>query len=176
MFAVTNVDDLLILALFFGQARTRSAAVRIVLGQYAGFTAILAVSVLGALGAGLLPESVLPYLGILPLVLGLRAAWNSWRHRATSDADEPAVAAPGAWQVAAITFANGGDNLGVYVPVFATTTHLASYVVVFLLGVAVWCAAGFFLATRPLLAQFLNRWGHILLPVTLVAIGVSILI
>lgn len=46
------------------------------LGQYLGFGAILAVSVLGALGAGLLPEPVVPYLGLLPLLLGLRAAWT----------------------------------------------------------------------------------------------------
>ncbi|MEU8400000.1 hypothetical protein AB0C28_32855 [Nonomuraea sp. NPDC048892] len=43
LFAVTNVDDLLILALFFAQgAGRRSAAARVVAGQYLGFLAILA--------------------------------------------------------------------------------------------------------------------------------------
>lgn len=65
MFAVTNIDEILIiLALFFAQVRHRPRGVAIVvLGQYVGFAAILAAAVIGALGAGLLPQSVLPYLG-----------------------------------------------------------------------------------------------------------------
>lgn len=49
-FAVTNVDDLVVLAAFFGQAAGhRGATVRIVTGQYLGFMALLAVSVSTAL-------------------------------------------------------------------------------------------------------------------------------
>ncbi|WP_435593378.1 cadmium resistance transporter [Nocardia sp. bgisy118] len=66
---------------------------------------------------------MLPYLGLLPLMLGLRAAWNVWRRRDDGDADGQADpgSRPGVLSVAAVTFANGGDNIGVYVPVFATT-------------------------------------------------------
>jgi cadmium resistance protein CadD (predicted permease) len=42
MFAVTNIDDMLVLAVFFGQAAGQQAAARrVVLGQYAGFLATL---------------------------------------------------------------------------------------------------------------------------------------
>jgi len=77
-----------------------------------------------------------------------------------------------------VTLANGGDNIGVYVPVFAVAgaSGMTVYVVVFLIGVAVWCAAGHFFATRPLIAKALSRWGHILLPVVLIGIGARILI
>lgn len=46
--------------------------------------------------------------------------WRTkWRHRDDPD-DEPATgAAPSTLAVAGVTFANGGDNVGVYVPVFA---------------------------------------------------------
>jgi cadmium resistance protein CadD (predicted permease) len=183
MFAVTNIDDILILALFFGQAADagRAGVMRVVLGQYLGFIAILAVSIVGALGAGLLPESAVPYLGLLPLALGLRAARRAWRERRNGDDDteKPAVAAgPGILQVAAVTFANGGDNIGVYVPVFAVAGigAMAGYTAVFLIGVGVWCAAGWLLATRPLVAKALSRWGHLLLPVVLIGIGLLILI
>ncbi len=72
IFAVTNIDDIVVLAVFFGQAGpSRAAAIRVVLGQYVGFAAILAVSVAGALGgAELLPRAAIPYLGLLPLLLG----------------------------------------------------------------------------------------------------------
>jgi cadmium resistance protein CadD (predicted permease) len=38
------------------------------------------------------------------------------------------------------------------------------------------CATGRFFATRPVIAKALDRWGHIVLPVVLVAIGLFILI
>lgn len=96
MFAVTNVDDLVILALFFGRATGQRATRRVVIGQYLGFAAILTASVVGALSAGLLPDKAIPYLGVLPLLLGLRTAWHAWcdRHVSTQDTAEPG-AGPG---------------------------------------------------------------------------------
>lgn len=184
LFAVTNVDDILILTLFFGQAASDSAAeVRIVTGQYLGFAGILAASIVGALGAGRLPESALPYLGLLPLLLGLRAGWAVWRDHRTGEPhneEHPnrSAGGPTVAQVAAVTFANGGDNIGVYVPVFAVTNAagVVVYAIVFLVGVGVWCVAGRFLATRPIIARALSRWGHILMPIVLIGIGALILI
>lgn len=184
MFAVTNIDDLLVLAVFFGQTRGhRPAAVRVVAGQYLGFGAILIASIVGALGVGMLPEAAIPYLGLLPLLLGLRAGWNVWReHRRNQDDPDDARTTrpdgPGAWQVAAVILANGGDNIGVYVPVFALAGigGMTAYIVVFLIGVAVWCVAGWFLAIRPLIAKALSRWGHLILPIVLISIGLIILI
>ncbi len=181
MFAVTNVDDLVLLALFF----SRGVTARVVVGQYLGFGVLLAVSVAGALGAGLLPARVLPWLGLVPLFLGLRAAWRTWRPgRDDGDPDDPdapdAAAGPGPSvpAVAAVTIANGGDNIGVYVPVFAVagTAGVIAYAAVFLVLVGVWCLAGRFLATRPLVARALARWGHVVLPVVLVGVGVLILL
>ena len=90
----------------------------------------------------------------------------------------PKPGGPSSWEVAAVTFANGGDNIGVYVPVFATTGlgGMSVYVIVFLILVAVWCSAGRYFATRPVIAKALSRWGHILLPVVLIALGLLILI
>jgi len=180
MFAVTNVDDIVILALFFGAAAgRRGAQARVVAGQYLGFAAILIVSIVGAFGVGLLPHAVIPYLGLLPLGLGIRAALRAWReHRGHGDEAPGAQASPKVLAVAAVTFANGGDNIGVYVPVFAVAGvgGLVVYTGVFLVLVAVLCVAGRFFATRPTIARVLSRWGHILLPLVLVTIGVLILI
>ncbi|MER7861169.1 cadmium resistance transporter [Amycolatopsis japonica] len=177
MFAVTNVDDILILALFFAQAAGRLDAAKVVFGQYLGFAGILGASIAGALGAGLLPPSVVPYLGLLPILLGLRAAWLAWRDRHAED-EETVSKGPSLLGVAGVTFANGGDNIGVYVPVFANTGTgtLVGYAVVFLVLVGVWCAIGRFFATRPVVARALSRWGHVVLPVVLIGIGLLILI
>ncbi|MER6087541.1 cadmium resistance transporter [Streptomyces bluensis] len=180
LFAVTNIDDILILSLFFAQgAGHRGSARRVVLGQYLGFAAILAVAVAAAFGATFLPETAIPYLGRLPLALGLKAAWQAWQRKG-DDNDEQEVTedGPTILEVAAVTFANGGDNIGVYVPVFATAGvgGMSVYAVVFLILVAVWCCAGRFFATRPVVAKALSRWGHILLPLVLIAIGLLILV
>jgi cadmium resistance protein CadD (predicted permease) len=60
LFAVTNIDDILILALFFAQGAGHKGSTRsIAAGQYLGFTAILAVAVPAAVGATFLPAAAL---------------------------------------------------------------------------------------------------------------------
>jgi cadmium resistance protein CadD (predicted permease) len=185
LFAVTNIDDILLLAVLFGQATGRTRPLQIVIGWYAGYVVVLAAAVVGALGARLLPESVIPFLGLLPLVLGLRAAWTAWRERCNRDdgtlsgeAARYSASVPGVGTSAAVSLANGGDNIGVYVPVFAASRPGAQliYVAVFLVLVAVWCAAGRLVASRPLIARAMARWGHVVLPVVLIALGLAILI
>ena len=177
LFAVTNIDDIVVLALFFAQAAGhRGGTFRIVAGQYLGFAGILVAALAAAFGASFLPENVRPYFGLLPLLLGLRAAWRVWRG---DDDDAPTSGdGPSLLTVAGVTFANGGDNIGVYVPVFVTAgnTRLALYAAVFLALVAVLCVAGKFLATRAPIARVLSRWGHILLPIVLIVLGLVILI
>jgi cadmium resistance protein CadD (predicted permease) len=183
LFAVTNIDDLLLLALFFARgAGVRGASLRIAAGQYAGFVLILAVAMAGAFGATLLPDSAMPYLGLLPLSLGLRAGWHAWRDRRGGNGQGGTAGedrgGPTVLEVSAVTFANGGDNIGVYVPVFATAkaSSFSVHVVVFFVLLAVWVAAGRFVASRPIVTRALSRWGHVLLPAGLIAIGLVILV
>jgi cadmium resistance protein CadD (predicted permease) len=178
LFAVTNIDDIVILALFFARGAGRAHTTRdIAAGQYLGFAGILAVAVAAAFGATFLPPAVLPYLGLLPLALGIKAGVQARRSRGDDGEDDAPRPGAGILDVAAVTFANGGDNIGVYVPVFATAgpAVMGVYVVVFLLLVGVWVAAGRFFATRPLIARTLSRRGHVVLPVVLIALGLLIL-
>jgi cadmium resistance protein CadD (predicted permease) len=183
LFAVTNVDDLLVLSLFFGRAAGHpGAARRIIAGQYVGFTSLLAVTVAAAYGATFLPRAAIAYLGLLPLALGLRSAWQAWRNRRPraggEQPDQQGQDAPRALQVAAVTFANGSDNIGAYLPVFARagTAGITVYVAVFFVLTGTWCAAARYFATRPAVARVLGRWGHILHPLVLTALGLFILI
>jgi cadmium resistance protein CadD (predicted permease) len=183
LFAITNVDDIVLLSLFFGRsAGQQGAARRIVTGQYLGLIAILAITVAAAYGATFLPESAIAYLGLLPLALGLWAAWQAWKHHRQGDGGEQQTGNKQddlkALQVAAVTFANGSDNIGVYLPVFAKAgaAGITVYAAVFLVLVGVWCAGGRFFATRSAIASVIGRWGHILHPLVLIALGLFILI
>lgn len=183
LFFLTNIDDVIVLALFFARgAGQRGTMVRILGGQYLGFIGILGAAVLVSLGAGaFLPEEAIPYFGLFPLILGLRAAWHVWCNRDDDDDDDESKVTGkkiGVWTVAAVTFGNGGDNIGVYVPVFLNVEPAAvfAYCVVFLalVIVLVWLAK--FVATRRPIAEVLERWEHILFPVVLIILGLFILI
>lgn len=181
LFVATNIDDIIVLSLFYARgAGQRGTTVKILLGQYLGFGGILVTAVLVTVGArSFLPEAALPYFGLIPLLLGLYAAWNAWRGDDDDD-DEGKVAGKSVsvLTVAAVTFANGGDNIGVYVPVFATvsTTAVVAYCIVFLVLVAVLVALARFVATRRPIAEVLERWEHILFPIVLIGLGVVILV
>ncbi|MGE3661785.1 MAG: cadmium resistance transporter [Pseudonocardia sp.] len=181
LFMVTNIDDVIVLSLFYARgAGVRGTTARILSGQYLGFGAILAAAVLVALGArSFLPEEVIPYFGLIPLVLGLLAAWRTWRAwRDDDDDDELSGRALSVPTIAAVTFANGGDNVGVYVPVFAAvgTAGIVAYSIVFLALVAVLVAAARFVATRKPIAEVLERWERVLFPIVLIGLGIVILV
>lgn len=179
LFLVTNIDDIIVLSLFFARgAGQRGTTTKIVVGQYLGFGAILLASVAVTFGAGLfLPDDAIPYFGLIPLALGLWAAWQVWRN-GDDDDDSVADRPISALTVAAVTFANGGDNIGVYVPVFLTvgTAAVVAYCVVFLALVLVLVLAAKFVATRKPIAEVLERWEHVLFPLVLILLGLVILI
>ncbi|WP_336672270.1 cadmium resistance transporter [Tsukamurella sp. USMM236] len=190
LFVATNIDDIIVISLFFARgAGQRHLTAKITAGQYFGFAGILAVAVLIALGAGaFLPVEAIPYFGLVPLVLGLRAAWSSWREYRDNDGDDDSDGdsatgkgsgnAVGVLGVAGVTFANGGDNIGVYVPVFVNISHtaIAAYCVVFLILVGALVYIARFVATRRSIAEILEQWESVLFPLVLITLGVVILV
>ena len=180
LFIATNIDDIIVLSLFFargaGQAGT---TLRILTGQYLGFAGILAATILVTLGAdAFLPTEAIPYFGLIPLALGLWAAWQAWQ--GDDDDDDAKVSGKdvSALIVAGVTFANGGDNIGVYVPVFlhVNTATVILYCVVFLILVAGLVLLAKFVATRPPIAEVLERWEGVLFPIVLIGLGIFILV
>lgn len=176
-FAATNIDDILILALFFSRVGMALRRWHVVTGQVVGFTGLVAVSLLGFAFSFLLPRPYIGLLGILPILLGLRA----WFTRAEG---EPRVEVragdgfAGVLSVAAVTFANGADNIGIYTPLFASSTlaELLVTLTVFYLMLFLWCLAGYFIARQPAIAKLLGRYGHIVMPLVLVGLGVFIIL
>src|SRR5690625_2136424 len=163
LFIATNIDDIVILSLFFVRGQGQPGTTRRILaGQYLGFLGILGAAVAAAFGAQvLLPEAILPYFGLIPRGLGLWAAWHAWRNRGQDDDDEAQLEGKrvSVWAVAAVTFANGGDNIGVYVPVFVSVSWSAvlAYCIVFLFLVAVLVFLAMWISSRKPIAEELDR-------------------
>ena len=182
LFIATNLDDVVILSLFFARGQGQPGTTRrILVGQYLGFLGILGAAAAAAFGAQiLLPEAILPYFGLIPLGLGLWAAWQAWRNRGEDDDDEAQLEGKrvSIWAVAAVTFANGGDNLGVYVPVFVSVSWGAvlACCIVFLVLVAVLVFLAKWISSRKPIAEALERWEDILFPAVLIGLGIVILV
>lgn len=178
LFAVTNIDDIIVLALFFARgAKHRGTTRTILLGQYLGFIGILIIAAVASYGAvTLLPTEAIPYFGLIPLALGIKAGWDSIRGGDDDETGEgKGVTLP---TVAAVTFANGGDNIGVYVPVFVSNTlpAVVVYCMVFLILVTVLVFLARFIATRPGIGEWLERSDRYVFPLVLIALGVVILV
>ncbi|HEX2312909.1 MAG TPA: cadmium resistance transporter [Thermomonospora sp.] len=178
MFAGTNVDDLVILTVLFLASRTggRPRNWQIWAGQYAGTTALVAASAVGAVGLTVVPDDWVGLLGLIPFALGVRGLVGALRGQGDDD-DAPNVAG-GVFSVAGITIANGADNVSVYTPVFRTIGPGAAGVtiVVFAVGVAVWCLTASWLGSHKGVIHVIERYGKWLVPVVFMAIGTSVVL
>ncbi|MDO3703474.1 cadmium resistance transporter [Micromonospora sp. C28SCA-DRY-2] len=172
VFAATDVDDIVILTLFFVAARTtgRPRPWQIVAGQYLGIGALAVASAVVAAGLLVVPDPWTGLLGLLPIALGVRALLDR-------DDDEAPAVVGSALGVAGVTIANGADNVAVYVPVFRALgpADSAVFLLVFVLLIALWCAAGAWLGNHPRVTRLVERAGHWLVPAIFIAIGVVIL-
>jgi cadmium resistance transport/sequestration family protein len=180
-FAATNIDDIFVLMLFYSQTNKTFHRWHVLAGQYLGFTALVLISLLGFLGGLIVPREWIGLLGLLPIIIGIRHWLN--RNRIEAETTEmPDVAKSGNFfavvGVASVTFANGGDNIGIYTPLFASSDlmRLLIFLVVFYLLLGVWCVVSYFLTRQPLVAEVLTRYGHLIVPFVLIALGIYILI
>jgi len=171
-FAATNIDDIFVLTLFFAQKTLKSW--QIVLGQYLGVGALIGISLAGFFARLIVPEAWLTWLGLGPLIIGIKKLIE-WKQE--KQPDSPRSDAGSVLSVWMITFANGGDNIAVYTPLFASSNAggLALILAVFGVMIGVWCVVGYFIGKHPLVMRVIDRYGHILVPFVLIALGLYIL-
>jgi cadmium resistance transport/sequestration family protein len=154
--------------------------------MYLGTAFLVIVSLLAALVLHIIPnERVIGLLGLVPLILGIRAAIKRGNEAEDEEKEESDIlerlesrkAARLFWTIALITVASGGDNLGVYIPYFVTMTgsELAIMVVVFILATAGLCVLGYRLAKIPFVANTLEKYERIIVPIVYIALGIYIM-
>jgi cadmium resistance protein CadD (predicted permease) len=177
LFASTNVDDLLILVGFFADPAFRPRD--IVAGQFAGVAALFAVSLALSLLSMVIPKAYLGLLGIFPILIGVRKLF-ALRHP-RDEAEETHQSATRRYgQIAAaalVTIANGGDNVGIYVPAFAVQTGYAMIVMatVFVAMTALWCYLAHWLVSHPKMGAPIRNYARLAVPVVLIGLGFLIM-
>lgn len=183
VFVSTNIDDIFLLAAFFSDKKLRIKA--IILGQFLGIAALVAVSTLVAWMSIALPDGWISLLGLVPLYLGLKQIKSFWTDADASAKDDEILGQEHQMErglhsqllaVAGVTIANGGDNLGVYIPLFANSlTAIPLFIVVFALMTLLWCYLGHVLVNNKVFGHWIRRYGHKILPVVLILLGLDIL-
>jgi cadmium resistance transport/sequestration family protein len=186
-FIATNIDDIVILLLFFSQISTNFRPQHIVAGQFLGFTVLLILSLPGLFGGLVLSKSWIGLLGLLPVSIGISSLVNRQEDSSeevlveTEEAEASTIISffpPQAYSVAAVTIANGSDNISVYVPLFASS-NLETFVVVigiFFLLLGLWCYAAYKLTNNRVIADILTRYVNNLVPFVLIGLGAFIVL
>ena len=174
LFAATDVDDLFLLVAFFADPRLRARDV--IAGQFLGIGALVAASLAVALLTLAVPLAYVGVLGLVPIGMGI-ARLVALRKPAQDEAPEGRGAVRGALAVAAVTVANGGDNLGVYIPLFAVRPafDIAVIIAVFVVMTALWCVLARALVHHPALGAPIRRHAPWLTPLVLIAVGLLVI-
>ncbi|KAK6336505.1 hypothetical protein TWF696_002055 [Orbilia brochopaga] len=206
-FAITNIDDLFVLVAFFAESAVDSNLTPLVIlvGQYLGFTVIMAISMVGFAAAQAIPAEPIGFLGFVPLLLGVwklldvvfarlsthkpnstpesPAAVNGDTAESTTSTDTtlkpPATArVKRILKVASITLMNGGDNISTYIPVFsqASRSELPVYITTYYLLLGLWCLLALGIMRQRHILALAQRYARTVVPLLYVGLGTFIVV
>ena len=186
-FVGTNVDNVVVSATLVAGAPLDRAH-RIAAGQVIGFAAIVCIAAAAAAVLFEFSPAAVGLLGFVPLAIGGRGlvgllvrtdpdqepTTSRWRRRrATDRAVGRSLTAS-----ALVTFAAGGDNLAVYIPLFRQggADRIAAIALVFVLGEIGVTAAILAAGTHPRARGVMTRLGAVAVPLLLCGVGILVLL
>lgn len=177
-FVSTNIDDIFILTLFYGNRKYSDG--NILAGQLIGIIFLISISLVGSLAGLFINKAYIGLLGLFPVYLGLKGIWDLLARKAedTRTPDEQSGSRNSKMlAVAGVTIANGGDNIGIYIPLFATLMWLHKLIMIgiFLVMTFIWCLIAKYLTRHPYVFRQIDKYGHMVTPFVLVFLGIYIL-
>lgn len=175
-FVATNIDDLFLLMIFFANKDYKNN--QIFIGQYLGVSFLILISLLGYFFKFIVPMSFIGLLGIFPIIIGIKSLIDL-KNRDEEDEIDENLKSKGSSivTVAFVSFINGGDNIGVYTPLFATLGIYQSFVIVviFMIMIGIWCLISQYLTNHRVIGDKIKNYGHLIFPFVLIALGISII-
>lgn len=167
-FLSTNIDDFFLLTFLFSAENVRKS--NIYAGHFLGIMFLGIVSYLGAYGLTALFEKYIFLLGILPITLGIKAIFDK-------DDDDNIIIGSSILSIMLLTVSSGGDNIGVYIPVFSRmdVSHFILPLVIFGVMSMMWCFIAQKLSALPALRWFIEKYKRVLVPVIFILLGIFII-
>jgi cadmium resistance protein CadD (predicted permease) len=181
-FIASNIDDTFILILLFSGLRFQTR--HIFIGQFLGIAVLIMISALGSLIALVLPPFLVALMGFIPIAIGIkRLVELQERNQITRKnkimQDDKRQGFISLLTVSGITISNGGDDIGVFTPLFAkynTVGEVTMLVTIFMAMTLVWCVFTYYFVNHPLIVTRVQRFGNIITPFVLVGLGLYILV
>jgi cadmium resistance protein CadD (predicted permease) len=176
-FVASNIDDTFILIILFSTVSFRAR--HVFTGQFLGIAVLIIISALGSLIALVIPSFVIGLMGLIPIAIGVKRLIE-FRHRdgTTKEAVQIKNSYLPFLAVASVTVSNGGDDIGVFTPLFAKYNHANEVTILITLFMAmtfVWCILTYYFVNHPIVASRVKRLGNILTPFVLIGLGIYIL-
>jgi cadmium resistance protein CadD (predicted permease) len=194
----TTFDDNIYLTGFFAKVNRSFRPQHVVAGEILGFSLLILISLTGLILGKLLPTQWLGWMGVLPILIGIRNLAGYLRFGYGDEQDRQAsqlrhqslsgfaprnpslfdvIRDRRTYAVSLVTIANGSNNLSIYIPLFVSlrSPQLAVVVPILYGFVVLWLMLSFHLTRTPGLALLLNRYAPICFPFVLIWLGFRIL-
>ena len=178
----TSIDYLIILIILFAQLSQNKQKWHIYAGQYLGTGLLVGASLVAAYVVNFVPEPLMVgLLGLIPIYLGIRFAivgeGEEEEEEEIIERLEQSKANQLFWTVTLLTIASGGDNLGIYIPYFASLDWSQTLValLVFAIGIIIFCELSRVLSSIPLISETIEKYQRIIVPLVFIPLGLYIM-
>lgn len=178
----TSIDYLIILIILFAQLSQNKQKWHIYAGQYLGTGLLVGASLVAAYVVNFVPEEwMVGLLGLIPIYLGIRFAIvgedAEEEEEEIIERLEQSKANQLFWTVTLLTIASGGDNLGIYIPYFASLDWSQTLValLVFVIGIIIFCEISRMLSSIPLIFETIEKYERIIVPIVFILLGLYIM-
>src|SRR5699024_3625619 len=171
----TSIDFLIIL---FSQLSQNKQKWHIYAGQYLCTGLLVGASLVAAYVVNFVPEAwMVGLLGLIPIYLGIRFAIvgesEEEEEEEIIERLEQSKANQLFWTVTLLTIASGGDNLGIYIPYFASLdwSEILVALIVFAIGIIIFCELSRVLSSIPLISETIEKYERIIVPLVFIPLG-----
>ncbi|VJX04519.1 Cad superfamily protein [Streptococcus pneumoniae] len=178
----TSIDYLIILIILFAQLSQNKQKWHIYAGQYLGTGLLVGASLVAAYVVNFVPEEwMVGLLGLIPIYLGIRFAIvgedAEEEEEEIIERLEQSKANQLFWTVTLLTIASGGDNLGIYIPYFASLDWSQTLValLMFVIGIIIFCEISRVLSSIPLIFETIEKYERIIVPLVFILLGLYIM-
>lgn len=178
----TSIDYLIILIILFAQLSQNKQKWHIYAGQYLGTGLLVGTSLVAAYVVNFVPEAwMVGLLGLIPIYLGIRFALvgegEEEEEKEIIERLEQSKANQLFWTVTLLTIASGGDNLGIYIPYFASLDWSQTLValLVFVISIIIFCELSRVLSSIPLISETIEKYQRIIVPLVFIPLGLYIM-
>ncbi|MFN9058748.1 MAG: cadmium resistance transporter [Pseudanabaena sp.] len=192
----TTFDDNIYLTSFFGRVSRTFRPRHVVVGEFLGLTILISISLVGYFVGMVVSDMWVGLLGVLPIMIGIHQLMGKEDDENSDVIEEvekvhievgrprikqslwSTIRDPKTHRVTAVHVSNGGNNVAVYILLFASSSlpSLAVILTMCYMTIGFWCFCSYNLTRFPGISVLIARYGRKIAPFVLIYLGFSIII